>query len=90
MSLLHFQHYCKMTFVKKHFSAETIVVVMVAGMTDENGWQEIHQVTHTHMHTPTHSVKLCSLYNYDFCGCVFVGMSLWQRAALRAPAVLRR
>lgn len=53
MPLLHFQHYCRMTFVKKHFTAETIVVVMVAGMTDENGWQEIHQVTHTHAHTHT-------------------------------------
>lgn len=34
--------------MKKHFSNEQFLVVMVTGMTDENGWQEIHQVRDTH------------------------------------------
>lgn len=36
--------------LKKNTLALRVLVVMVTGMTDENGWQEIHQVTHTQTH----------------------------------------
>lgn len=67
---------------------------MVTGITDENGWQEIHQVTHTHPHTPLLHWWLVLFSSDSLCVGVFVffwcsGVSLWQRAALGAPAVLR-
>lgn len=97
---LFYSYFC----VKKNTLALRVLVVMVTGMTDENGWQEIHQVTHTHTHNQEnylHWWQVQALYNYDsvcacmclcVCGrmCVSSGMSLWQRAALGAPAVLWR
>ena len=57
--LLPFRHQTVVAFfileLCEKNTAERIVVVMVSGMTDENGWQEIHQVTHTRRRTDAHT-----------------------------------
>lgn len=54
----------------KLLTAEVIVVAMVTGMTDENGWQEIHQVSHTQTQTHTRHQS----YLYDPSLHTFVGV----------------
>lgn len=50
---------------------ERFLVVMVTGMTDENGWQEIHQVRDTHTHTHSYiAVLLISSHLLCVCVCV--------------------
>lgn len=69
------------------------------GYSDENGWQEIHQVTRTrtHAHTRTHIYThlyvlhcTCSIRGTKARGwCWSAGLSTRKCAAPRAPVVLR-
>lgn len=84
-----------MSVGEKNTLSLRVLVSMVTGITDENGWQEIHQVTNTHTLTQRSTDDgFCSVLivcvGVFWCLCACSGMSLWQRAALGAPPVLRR
>lgn len=75
------------------------MVVLLTGMTDENGWQEIHQVTNAHSQPPAPAQSLAEIMATIICThlahvitrayvCACLGVSPWERAALGAPVVL--
>lgn len=103
-ALLLFIYFIHIFVLKKHFSTKSICCHGYRDDRWERVAGNPSGDTHTHTHNQEnylHWWQVQALYNYDsvcacvclcVCGrmCVSSGMSLWQRAALGAPAVLRR